>query len=58
MTNIIKSSDKENYVYSDYEISFNEKGEWSFGNDYARNVTIFSVDNDSSSRPNNPKNIF
>ena len=35
-----------------------QKGEWSFGNDYARNVTIFSVDNDSSSRPNNPKNIF
>ena len=58
MTNIIKSSDKENYVYSDYEIAFNGKGEWSFGNDYARNVTIFSVDNDSSSRPNNPKNIF
>ena len=58
MTNIIKSSDKENYVYSDYEIAFNEKCEWSFGNDYARNVTIFSVDNDSSSRPNNPKNIF
>ena len=58
MTNIIRSSDKEKNLYSDYEIAFNEKGEWSFGNDYARYITIFSVDSDSSSRPNNPKNIF
>ena len=58
MTNIIRSSDKEKNLYSDYEIAFNEKGERSFGNDYARYITIFSVDSDSSSRPNNPKNIF
>ena len=35
-----KNSDKKNYVYSDYEIAFDGKCEWSFDNDYARNVII------------------
>ena len=31
------------------KIVFDGKGEWSFGDDYARNVTIFGLDNSSSS---------
>ena len=37
-TNIVKNSDKEKYVYSGYGIAFDGKGQWSFGNDYARNL--------------------
>ena len=32
--------------------------EWSFGNDYTRNVIIFGVDNSSSSHADNLKNNF
>ena len=46
-TNIMKNSDKEMYVYSGYGIAFDGKGEWSFGNDYARNDVICGVDNSS-----------
>ena len=46
-TNIVKSSDKEKYVYSGYGIAFDGKGELRFGNNYARNVIIFRVDNRS-----------
>ena len=57
-TNIVKNSDKEKYVYNDYEIAFDGKGEWSFGNDYARNVIIFGSDNSSLSHADNLKNNF
>ena len=57
-TNIVKNSDKEKYVYSDYRIVFDGKGEWSFGNDYARNVIIFGSDNSSLSHADNLKNNF
>ena len=43
-TNIVKNIDKEKYVYSGYGIAFDEKIEWSFSNDYTRNVMIFGVD--------------
>ena len=32
--------------------------EWSFGNDYTRNVIIFGVDNSSSSHADNLNNSF
>ena len=57
-TNIIRNSDKEKYVYSGYVIAFDGKGDWSFGNDYARNVITFGVDNSSSSHADNLKNNF
>ena len=57
-TNIVKNSDKDKYVYSGYGIAFDGKDEWSFGNDYATNVTIFEVDNSSSSHTDNLKNNF
>ena len=46
-TNIMKNNDKEMYVYSGYGIAFDGKGEWSFGNYYARNDVIFGVYNSS-----------
>ena len=41
---MVKLNDNEKWVYSTYEIPFEGKGEWIFGNDFARNV-IFGVDN-------------
>ena len=41
-----------------YGIAVDGKGEWSFGNDYAKNVVIFGVDNSSSSHTDNQKNGF
>ena len=39
-------------------ISFDVAGSWSFGNDFARNVMIFGVDNNLLSTTNNLKNCF
>ena len=55
---MVKTSDKEKYVYSGYAIAFDGKGEQSFHNDTARNVVIFAVDNSSSSHADNVKNNF
>ena len=56
--NIVKTSDKEKYVYSGYVITFDSAGSWSFDNDTARNVVIFDVDNISSSHSDNRKNNY
>ena len=58
VTNIVKNSDKEKYVYSGYGITFDSAGSWSFDNDFARNVIIFGADNCSSSYSHNRKNNF
>ena len=47
-TNIVKSSDKEKYMYSGCGITFDSGGSWSTDNDTARNVIIFGVDTNSS----------
>ena len=57
-TNIVKRSDKSKYVYTTYGIAFDGASSWSFGNDFARNVMIFGVDNSSSSYFDNCKNNF
>ena len=57
-TNIVKNGDKEKYAYSGYGITFDSAGWWSFDNGTARNVTIFDVDNSSSSHSDNYKNNF
>ena len=49
---------KEKYVYSGYGVAFDEKGEWSFNSNTARNVIIFGIDNSSSSHTDNPKKDF
>ena len=48
-TSIVKNNYKEKYVYSGYGIAFEGKGEWSFGNDSAKKVIKFRVDNRLSS---------
>ena len=45
-------------MYNGYRIIFDEKGEWNFGKDSARNVIIFGVDNNSLYHNDNPKNNF
>ena len=45
-------------MYSGYGISSDGKGSWSFNVDFARNATIFRVDNSSSSDTDNLKNDF
>ena len=55
---VAKNSVKSKWVYNGYRIAFYEKGEWNFGNDSARNVGIFGVDNSLSSPTDICKNIF
>ena len=45
-------------TYNDRGIAFNGEGSWNFGNDFARYVAIFGVDNSSSSYADNGKKIF
>ena len=55
---IVKNRAKSKYVYIGYGIAFNGLGSWSFGNDFARNVIIFGVDNSSSSQADDCKINF
>ena len=57
-TTIVKNSNKEKWVYRGHAIADDGKCAWSFGNDSARNVMIFSVDNSSSSHTDNRKDRF
>ena len=57
-TNIMKNSDKEKYVYSGPEITFDSVGSWSFDNDFAGNTIIFDVYNSSPSHSDNYQNNF
>ena len=45
-------------MHSEYGITFDCSGSWSFNNDSARNVIIFLVDNTSSSHADHGKNNF
>ena len=54
--NIVKTSDKEKWVYNDYVIAFDGVGIWNFGYDFIKNIVIFGVDNCSLSRTDNRKN--
>ena len=53
---ILEKNDKIKYGFSSNAIVFDELGSWNFGNNFARNVIIFSVDNSSSSHTDNRKN--
>ena len=57
-TNIAKSIDKEEWVFSGFGIVLDGTGSWNFGNDYARNVLIVGVDNSFSFHTENLKNHF
>ena len=54
-TNMIKNSAKSKYILSGYGITFDGAGEWSFDDDFAKIVVIFSVNNSSSIHTNNHK---
>ena len=56
--NTMKHSNKKIYPYNFFRIAFDQKGEWRFGNDDARNVIIFGIDNSSSSPADYLKNYF
>ena len=45
-------------MYSGYGIAFDGAGSWNLGNDFAKNVAIFDVDNSSSSLIDNHKNTL
>ena len=57
-TNIANNNDKSKWVYSVYSDygTFDGQGERKFGNESARKVVIFGVDNSSSSHTYNRKN--
>ena len=40
---------KVNFFYNGQRLAFHREYLWSFGNEFARNVVIFGVDNNSSS---------
>ena len=46
-TNIVKSSDKDKWVFSGYGIAFFGRDCWNSSNDTGRNVIFFGVDNSS-----------
>ena len=58
VTSIVKNTDEEKWVYSDYEITFDGAGSWNFGNGFTGNVANFGVDNISSYHADNRKNNF
>ena len=45
-------------MYTGYGIALDVGDSWSFGNDFARNVIIYGVDNSSSPHIDNCKNNF
>ena len=49
---------KSKFTYNGRGIAFDGEGSWSFGNDFARNVVVFGVDNSSSSHTDNRKHNF
>ena len=55
---LVRNAIKSKFIYNGWEKEFDGKGSWSFGNDFARNVVIFGVDNSSSSHTDNRKNDF
>ena len=57
-TIIVNNNDKEKYEYSAYRIASHGKGSLSFNVDFARNVIIFEVDNNSPFHTDNLKNDF
>ena len=55
---LVRNAIKSKFTYNVLGIVFDGEGSCSFGNDFARNVVIFGVDNSSSSHNDNQKNYF
>ena len=58
VTNIVKNSAKEKWMYISHGIAFDGAGSCSIRNGFTRNVVLFGVDNSSSSHTENSKNNF
>ena len=58
VTNIVKNSDNEMYVYSGYRITFTSVGSWSFNNYFTRIIIILGINNSLSWHSDNRKNNF
>ena len=55
---LTKNPGTAEYKYSGHRIGFDRKGQFSFGNEYGRNIIIFGVDMSSSAYVDNKKKIF
>ena len=45
-------------LHCGYGLKFDGAGSWNFGNDFARNVVIFDIDDSSSSHTDERENNF
>ena len=54
---LLRNAIKSKFTYNGQGIALDEKGSWSFDNDFSRNDVIFGVFS-SSSHTNNKKNNF
>ena len=55
---LTRNANRSKFTFNGWGITFDGKGFWSFDNDTAGNVTIFGVNNSSSSPVDNPKSNF
>ena len=55
---LVANAIKSKFSYNGRGIAFDGEGSWSFANDFAKNVVIFSVDYSSSSHSYNKKNFL
>ena len=55
---LVRNPIKNKFTYNGLGIAFDGKGSWSFGNDFAKNVVIIGVDNNSLSHTDNRKDNF
>ena len=55
---LVRNEIKSKFTYNDRRITFDGEDSWTFGNNFAGNVLISSVDNSSSSHTDNQKNNF
>ena len=53
---LVRNAIKSKFTYNGRGIAFDGEDSWSFGNDFARDVLIFGIDNNSSSHTDNQKN--
>ena len=56
--NIVKNSDKEEWMYSGCEITFDSTGSWNFANEFAWTFILLGVNNNSLFHVDNGKNDF
>ena len=55
---MIKKRNRKEVVYNVYRITFDRVESWSFVNEFARNIMIFGIDNNSSRHSENCKKQF